>query len=273
MTVCSICYNEELLIGAWIDHLVELTVIDRIVLVDTGSTDKTLEIIKSKQRKYPGFIALGHGDWNNDFSEQRNKTFRIAQELGAIYVSWIDIDTFFAGPSRGAINGYLYNILSYMNETPVVAMIEMPSMRFKSRSTAIEDIEPTFRHWSIIRLKDFFGSFGELHEQMKVGGEVLRLGSEDNVTLNHYDLAKIFAMAKRDECNAAFIMGLKKFRYLKIRKSVGTLSADDPDPDQMSADDIINFGHKKLEQELKHPTKSGSFNHSRHLDGVLWPTY
>ena len=44
--ITSICYNEEVMIQAWIDSWLSVPFVNKIYLVDAGSTDKTLEIAK-----------------------------------------------------------------------------------------------------------------------------------------------------------------------------------------------------------------------------------
>lgn len=63
--------------------------IDKWVIVDTGSTDKTIEIVKDFMHDKPGFL-LSTG-WI-DFATSRNHAFELAQSLACDYTMIIDAD-------------------------------------------------------------------------------------------------------------------------------------------------------------------------------------
>lgn len=67
ISLCMIVKNEEAHIARCLDSVVEL--VDEIIIVDTGSTDRTVEIVSaytSQVYMYP---------WKDDFSEARNYSF------------------------------------------------------------------------------------------------------------------------------------------------------------------------------------------------------
>lgn len=64
LSLCMITKNEEKNIKACLDSMVNIT--DEIIIVDTGSTDRTIEIAKSYGAKVFSY------KWNDDFSEARN---------------------------------------------------------------------------------------------------------------------------------------------------------------------------------------------------------
>lgn len=64
LSLCMITKNEEKNIKACLDSMVNIA--DEIIIVDTGSTDKTIEIAKSYGAKVFSY------KWNDDFSEARN---------------------------------------------------------------------------------------------------------------------------------------------------------------------------------------------------------
>jgi len=76
------------------------TVVDGVVLVDTGSTDATLEVAH-RATSHPVFSRLytgasrqdSAGDWKLwDFSKARNVFVQEIEERGADYVLWVDAD-------------------------------------------------------------------------------------------------------------------------------------------------------------------------------------
>ena len=70
LSLCMITKNEENNLSRCLDCIKEF--VDEIIIVDTGSTDKTVEIAKS----YGAHIY--HYDWNNDFSKARNVSLQKA---------------------------------------------------------------------------------------------------------------------------------------------------------------------------------------------------
>ncbi len=64
--LCMIVKNEEKYIKVCLDSAFKF--VDEAIVVDTGSTDKTIDILK----KFGDRIQIRHFQWNNDFSAARN---------------------------------------------------------------------------------------------------------------------------------------------------------------------------------------------------------
>lgn len=81
ISLCMIVKNEEMHIARCLDSVAEL--VDEIIIVDTGSDDRTVEIASgytSKIYSYP---------WTDDFSEARNYSF---SKASMDYCMWMDAD-------------------------------------------------------------------------------------------------------------------------------------------------------------------------------------
>ena len=81
ISLCMIVKNEEMHIARCLDSVAEL--VEEIVIVDTGSTDRTVEIVSgytSKVYSYP---------WKDDFSDARNYSF---SKASMDYCMWMDAD-------------------------------------------------------------------------------------------------------------------------------------------------------------------------------------
>ena len=66
-SVCMIMKNEENVLGKCLSSLKDFNIpTSNIIIVDTGSTDSSVEVAKSF-----GITPYDH-KWNNDFSEARN---------------------------------------------------------------------------------------------------------------------------------------------------------------------------------------------------------
>ena len=70
VSACMMVKNEEALLPQCLDSIKDW--IDEIIIVDTGSTDRTVEIAKSYGAK------VYHHHWQNDFSLHRNQSIKYA---------------------------------------------------------------------------------------------------------------------------------------------------------------------------------------------------
>lgn len=81
LALCMIVRNEEQNLPLSLGPVHSL--FDEVIVIDTGSTDKTVEIAKSYGAKVSGF------KWQNDFAEARNASIRAA---GSDWIFWLDAD-------------------------------------------------------------------------------------------------------------------------------------------------------------------------------------
>lgn len=96
ISACVITKNEEANIGRCLESL--KTIVDEIILVDTGSTDKTLEIAASYGAKVYTYT------WKNDFAAAKN--FTLNKATGE-WIIFLDADEYFSDDSIDKIRPYL----------------------------------------------------------------------------------------------------------------------------------------------------------------------
>jgi len=80
ISLCMIVKNEEAVLARCLNSVKDI--VDEIIVVDTGSTDRTLEIASCYGYVY-GF------EWRDDFSAARNYAYSLATQE---YIMWLDAD-------------------------------------------------------------------------------------------------------------------------------------------------------------------------------------
>lgn len=88
ISACVIVKNEEKNIGQWLNNMRQIA--DEIIVVDTGSTDNTLNILENAG------ITLYHFTWCNDFAAAKN--YAIQQATGD-WIVFLDADEYFDASS------------------------------------------------------------------------------------------------------------------------------------------------------------------------------
>lgn len=82
---CIIIKNEDLYIKRLLDNLLKFS--DDIYIVDTGSTDNSVNIVKEEIKKHSN-IHLNHFEWVYDFSAARNYSINLSENSD--YIFWCD---------------------------------------------------------------------------------------------------------------------------------------------------------------------------------------
>lgn len=83
ISLCMIVKNEEKVLSKCLESV--QGIVDEIIIVDTGSTDKTLDVAKKYTDKIYYF------DWISDFSAARNESLKYAN---SDYILILDADEY-----------------------------------------------------------------------------------------------------------------------------------------------------------------------------------
>jgi tetratricopeptide (TPR) repeat protein len=105
ITATMLSGNCESLVAEAVQSAINL--VDEWLLIDTGITDRTVEIVKSLAGDK--FACVPY-KWTNDFGEARNFSLRVARERGATWAMTVDSDERFIFPDsfdRDALNRVL----------------------------------------------------------------------------------------------------------------------------------------------------------------------
>jgi len=81
LSLCMIVKNEEKMLAGCLESVKNIA--DEMIILDTGSTDKTLEVAQKFSTE------IHHFDWTGDFSEARNESIKYAT---GNWILWLDAD-------------------------------------------------------------------------------------------------------------------------------------------------------------------------------------
>lgn len=96
ISACVITKNEEKNIQQWLSCMKDIT--DEMIVVDTGSGDRTVEIAKA------GGARVYHFEWRNDFSAAKN--YALDRATGD-WIFFLDADEYFSESTRKRIRSLL----------------------------------------------------------------------------------------------------------------------------------------------------------------------
>ncbi len=151
--LCMIVKNEQYTLARCLNSV--QGVFNEIVIVDTGSTDNTVEIAKSYTDKVYFF------EWTYDFSAARNFSFSKAK---SDYLTWLDAD----------------DVLSYENKAALISLkntlspnVDMVFMRYAAAFD--EHNRPTlvYERERIVKREKGYKFEGAVHEVIVPSGNIL----------------------------------------------------------------------------------------------------
>jgi len=181
--------NEEEFIEQCLNSVKDIA--DEIVIVDTGSTDKTIELAKKVK---PDITKIIRNPWNNDFSEARNVSLKNATKEWVLY---LDADETLSKQDTEQIKELIKNkkntgyILTQRNYTD-----DPSSPRWLPSKGDDYEESKQFKGWVpsyIIRLfqnKKEIRFTGEVHESVRPAIEKLD-GSVAGTTINIHHYGKV----------------------------------------------------------------------------------
>jgi glycosyltransferase involved in cell wall biosynthesis len=159
LSVCMIVKNEEENISNALESIADIA--SEIIVVDTGSTDKTKEIANSYGAK------VHHFDWINDFSAARNESLKYATKD---WILIIDADHRFEENSKSKLPEYLNNKNSQVYYVQCV------------------EKQNNFQHPLILLFRNNLGIHfeGEVHERATFDKKAIKISFSDLYVL-HFD--------------------------------------------------------------------------------------
>lgn len=153
ITLCMIVKNEEASLARCLDSVNGIA--DEIVIVDTGSTDRTRQIASRYTDRIVDF------EWVDDFAAARNYAFDQAKSE---YILWLDADDVFEPEDRAKL------IALKRSLDPDVDSV---TMDYNLSFTADGKVSYSLRRNRLVRRDRQFRWIGAVHEYLAVAGNLL----------------------------------------------------------------------------------------------------
>ncbi len=164
LSVCMIVKNEEDTLARCLDCIKDIA--DEIVIVDTGSSDKTVEIAGMFTKN------IYHFAWIDDFAAARNFAFSKATME---YTMWLDADDVIDESNRAKLKALKVNL------KPEVDMVML-----KYDVAFDENGEPTYSYYRerIMKTANHYQWIGAIHEVIQQSGHVIH----EEISIHHKKL-------------------------------------------------------------------------------------
>lgn len=189
-SLCMIVRDEEDVIGRCLDSVKDI--VDEIIIVDTGSIDKTIEIVKRYRAKTYYF------KWIYDFSAARNYAF---SKASMDYIMWLDADDVIDIGNRES--------LKKLKET-LDPSIDVVMMKYNVGFDVNGEVNFSYYRERILKRSKMFKWQDPVHEFIQPEGNILRvdiaishkkekqLTTERNLKIYEKMIAQEIAMTPRN---------------------------------------------------------------------------
>lgn len=153
--------NEENTIGRCLSSVKDL--VDEIIIVDTGSTDRTKEIVQAFNAVIYDF------EWVDDFAAARNYAFSKATQN---YILWLDADDVILPQDRTKFS----NLIEHLEPD-----VDSVTMNYHLSFDEDGNVTSSLRRNRLVKKSRGFQWHGAVHEFLAVGGKVI----DSNVAVTH----------------------------------------------------------------------------------------
>ncbi|MFB1099841.1 glycosyltransferase [Terribacillus sp. JSM ZJ617] len=174
ISLCMIVKNEEEVLAGCLESVQEL--VNEIIIVDTGSTDRTKEIAAEYTSQIFDF------EWIDDFSAARNYSFSKAT---GEYIMWLDADDILLPKDQEAFRT-LWSDLT--DEVDVVSMYYHTSLDSAGRPLYL------YRRNRVVKRSKNFRWQGAVHEYLEFGGNIV----DSDIAVTHRKGDKTVTISDRN---------------------------------------------------------------------------
>jgi len=161
ISLCMIVKNEEEVIARCLDSVQDI--VDEIVVVDTGSSDRTKEIVARYTDNCYDFA------WVNDFAAARNYSFSLATQK---YILWLDADDVILESDKDQ-----FLVLKNNLDCSVDSVI----MPYHYALNENGEVAVSLRRNRLVKRSRRFKWNGPVHEYLEVTGHIIN----SDITITH----------------------------------------------------------------------------------------
>ncbi|MEQ7049454.1 glycosyltransferase family 2 protein [Paenibacillaceae sp. P-4] len=153
ISLCMIVRNEEIALAQCLSSV--HNIVDEIIIVDTGSTDRTKEIAGQYQARIFDF------EWIDDFAAARNYAFSQATQE---YILWLDADDVIESKDQ--------RLLVELKKT-LTRDVDSVTMHYVLMVDDKGNVTSSLRRNRLVRRDRGFKWYGPVHEYLEVGGHII----------------------------------------------------------------------------------------------------
>ncbi|WP_270168471.1 glycosyltransferase family 2 protein [Paenibacillus sp. SYP-B4298] len=161
ISLCIIVKDAADTIGACLSSVRDL--VDEIIIVDTGSSDSTKQIVQSFTDRVYDF------DWIHDFAAARNESFRHARQS---HIMWLDADDVLLEEDRVK--------LKELKKT-LAPDVDSVTMSYHYAFDEFENVTVRLRRNRLVRRDRNFLWYGAVHEYLDVRGNII----DSDIAITH----------------------------------------------------------------------------------------
>lgn len=164
ISLCMIVKNEEDSISRCLSSVQDI--VDEIIIVDTGSTDRTKTIVRQYTEHIFDF------EWIDDFAAARNYAFQLAS---MDYIFWLDADDLLKEEDRRK--------LATLKET-LDPTVDSVTMKYHLAFDEYGNVVSSLRRNRLVKRANDFQWIGSVHEYLEVSGKIIN----SNIAVTHHAL-------------------------------------------------------------------------------------
>lgn len=153
VSLCMIVKNEEDMLARCLDSVFDL--VDEINIVDTGSTDNTVEIAQNYTDR------VFHFAWTGNFADARNESFRHATKE---YILYLDADDVLLERDR--------ELFKQLKETLDPA-VDSVSMYYNAGEDSFGNVTLRYRRNRLVKRERNYRWYGDCHNYLNVAGKII----------------------------------------------------------------------------------------------------
>ncbi len=153
ISLCMIVKNEEETLARCLDTVKDI--VDEINIVDTGSTDRTVEIAKQYTDR------VFYYEWTNNFSAARNESFKYATKE---YILYLDADDVLLEADQAKFKE--------LKET-LDPSVDSVSMYYNAGMDEFGNVTLRYRRNRLLKRERNFQWFGDCHNYINVRGKII----------------------------------------------------------------------------------------------------